>query len=78
MQGTGDSSSGSPCRTSLVSRLHYLGHENSVLSVFVGAELDPRGHGLSHLKPGVNIGEQISVSCVSYYGLINGPDCGQI
>jgi hypothetical protein len=31
--------------------LYYLGHENSALSLFVGAELDPRGHGLSHLKP---------------------------
>jgi hypothetical protein len=31
----------------LVFRLHYLGHENSALSLFVGVESDPWGHGLS-------------------------------
>jgi hypothetical protein len=35
------------------------GLKNSALSLFVGTELGPRGHGLSHLKPGVNIGEPI-------------------
>jgi hypothetical protein len=59
----------------LVFRLHYLGHENSALSLFVGTESDPRGHGLSYLKPGVNIGELIGCS---YYDLINGPASGQI
>jgi hypothetical protein len=62
----------------LVLRLHYLDHKNSALSLFVGAELDPRGRGLGHLKPGVNIGELIGVSRDSYYDLINGPDSGQI
>jgi hypothetical protein len=62
----------------LVFRLHYLGHKNSALSLFVGTESDPRGHGLSHLKPGVNIGELFGVSGDSYYSLINGPDSRQI
>jgi hypothetical protein len=61
----------------LVFRLHCLGHENSALSLFLGAESDPRGHGLSYLKPGVGIGELIMVSKGSFYGLINGPDSGQ-
>jgi hypothetical protein len=62
----------------LVFRLHYLGHKNSVLSLFVGAELDPRGHGLSHLKPGVNVEELFGVFRTSYFDLINGSDSGQI
>jgi hypothetical protein len=59
----------------LVFGLHYLGHENSALSLFVGTESNPRGHGL---KPGVDIGELIRVSGGSYYNLINGLDGGQI
>jgi hypothetical protein len=62
----------------LVFRLHCLGHENSALSLFIGAELDPRGHGLSHLKPGVNVEELVRVSRTSYFDLINGFDSGQI
>jgi hypothetical protein len=62
----------------LVFRLHCLGHKNSALSLFVATESDPRGHGLRHLKPGVNIGDMIRVSEGSYYDLINGPDSGQI
>jgi hypothetical protein len=62
----------------LVFRLHCLGHKNSALSLFVGTESDPRGHGLSHLKPGVNLGELVGVSGGSYYDLINGPDSGKI
>jgi hypothetical protein len=46
----------------LVFRFHYLGHKNSALSLFIGIESYQRGHGLSHLKPGVNIGELIVVS----------------
>jgi hypothetical protein len=46
----------------LASDLHYLGHENSALSLFVGPESDPRGHDLSYLKPGIDIGELVSVS----------------
>jgi hypothetical protein len=46
----------------LVFRLHYLVHENSALSLSVCTEQDPRGHSLSYLKPGVNIGELIGVS----------------
>jgi hypothetical protein len=61
----------------LVFRFHYLGHVNSALSIFVGTELDPRGHGLSHLKPEVNIGEQIRVVGGFYYELINGPNSGK-
>jgi hypothetical protein len=62
----------------LVFRLHYLGHQNYALSLFVGTESDPRGHGLSNLKPRVGIGELIRVSRGFYYNLINGPDSGQI
>jgi hypothetical protein len=60
----------------LVFRLHCLGNENSTLPLFVGAESDPRGYGLSCLKPGVDIGELVRVSGGSYYDLINGPDSG--
>jgi hypothetical protein len=62
----------------LVFGLHYLGHKNSALSLFVGAESDPRGYVLSHLKPGVDIGELIMASGGFYYDLINGPDSGKI
>jgi hypothetical protein len=55
-----------------------VGHENSVLSLFVGVESDPREHGLSHLNPVVHLGEMIRVSGGSYYDLINGPDSGKI
>jgi hypothetical protein len=61
----------------LVFGVHCLCHENSALSLFAGTELDPRGHGLSHLKPGVNIGELVRVPRASYYDLINGPDIGK-
>jgi hypothetical protein len=60
----------------LVFGLHYLGHENSALSLFVSTELDPSGHGLSHLKPEVDIGDLIWESRVSFYNMINGPDSG--
>jgi hypothetical protein len=62
----------------LVFKLHCLGHENSALFLFVDTELDPRGHGLRYLKPGVNIGELVGVSGSSYYNLLNGPDSGKI
>jgi hypothetical protein len=62
----------------MVFRLHCLGHENSALFHFVGPESDPRGHGLSHMKPGVNIWELIRVPRASYYNLINGPDSRKI
>jgi hypothetical protein len=61
-----------------VFRLYCLAHENSAVSLFISAKLDSRGHGLSHLKPGVNIWELVGVLRVSYYDLINGPDSGQI
>jgi hypothetical protein len=61
----------------LVFGLHYLGHENSDLSLFVSTESDPRGNGLRHLKPGVDIGDLILESTVSYYDLISGPDSGK-
>jgi hypothetical protein len=74
--GTGCSSSGSPCRTGLVSfwSLGFIAW--ATLPLFVGAESDPRGYGLSCLKPGVDIGELVRVSGGSYYDLINGPDSG--
>jgi hypothetical protein len=50
----------------LVFGLQFLGHENSALSPFVGTESDLRGHGLSQLKPVVEIGELIWESGVSY------------
>jgi hypothetical protein len=53
------------------------GPQNSALSLFVDAELDPRGYSLSHLKPGVDRGEPIWESRDSYYDLINSPDSGQ-
>jgi hypothetical protein len=62
----------------LVFRLHCLGHKNSAVSLFVVIESDPRGHGLSHLKPGVDTGELIRVPGASYYDLVNSPDSGQI
>jgi hypothetical protein len=51
----------------LVFSLLCLNQENSALSLFVGTELDPSRHGLSYLKPGVNIEELIRVSGGSYY-----------
>jgi hypothetical protein len=42
--------------------LGFITWTMKTLSLFVGAELDPRGHGLSHLKPGVDTGELIGVS----------------
>jgi hypothetical protein len=59
---TSDSSSGSPCKTGLVSfwSLGFIAWATkTALSLFLGAESVPREHGLSHLKPGVNIGEWI-------------------
>jgi hypothetical protein len=81
-RGTGHSSSGSLFKTSLVSfwSLGFIAWATKILLClfFVGAEFDPRGHDLSHLKPGVDIGEMIRVSRGSFYDLINGPDTGQI
>jgi hypothetical protein len=48
----------------MVFRLHYLVHENSALSLFVGAESEPREHGLSQLKTGVDMVELNGVSGV--------------
>jgi hypothetical protein len=61
----------------LIFGLHYLGHENSALSLFVGTESVLRGHGLSHLKPGVDIRELVRMSRASYNDVINDPDSGQ-
>jgi hypothetical protein len=80
-RGTGGSSSGSPCRTGLVSfwSLDFIVCTmKTLICPFFGTESDPKRHGLSYLKPGVDIGEQISVSRGSYYDLINGLDSGQI
>jgi hypothetical protein len=81
-RGTAISSSGSPCRTGLVSfwslGFFCLGHANSSLSLFISAELDSRGHDLSQLEPGVNIRKLVRVPRISYYHLINGSDHGQI
>jgi hypothetical protein len=75
--GTGGSSSGSPCRTGLVS-FWSLGFitwaTKTALSLFIDTESDPSGHGLGHLKPEVNIGELVWESGGSCYDLINGPD----
>jgi hypothetical protein len=46
-------------------------------SLFVGTESDTRGHGLSHLKLEVDIGELIGNLGVPITGLINDPDGGQ-
>jgi hypothetical protein len=45
----------------LVFRLYCLGHKNSALSLFISAELNPRGHGVSHPEPGVNIWKLVGV-----------------
>jgi hypothetical protein len=50
----------------------------TALSLFVGIELEPREHGVSYLKPGVNIGELIGILGGSYYDLINDHDSRQI
>jgi hypothetical protein len=57
-RGTGGSSSGSTCRTDWVSfwSLDFVDWAmKTALSLFISTESDPRRHGLSHLKPGVNI-----------------------
>jgi hypothetical protein len=61
----------------LVFRLHYLGHENSALSLFVGAELDPRGKS-EPMEARNRYRGMIGMSRGLYYDLTDGPDSGQI
>jgi hypothetical protein len=55
-----------------------LGHKNSAPSLFVDTESDPREHGLSHLKPEVDIGELILESEALAVGNSRVPLGGQL